>query len=180
MLSRLRAWLSPPPPEPVRATPAAAPPVADARIDELATKLQAIARAQAKQAIVIDELSEALAQRHAELLELLSSRDEVDGLLDAIDRLDDARRTLAPDQHELEVGLAAIAGRIERLLAARGVTRHARLGQPPEGRRERVVGSERRPELPEGVIVRVVRSAASRGQQLVREGEVVINRKASS
>jgi molecular chaperone GrpE (heat shock protein) len=179
MLSRLRAWLSPPPAAPPSQpvpTPAVEP---DPRIDELATKLQALARAQAKQGIVLDELARAHAQHHGEVMATLPGREELGELLDVIDRLDDARRSLAPEQHALAAGLTAIAARLERVLGGRGVVRHAALGQPPRGRRERVVGHESHPELPEGVIVRVVRAAASRGEQLVREGEVVINRSES-
>lgn len=99
-----------------------------------------------------------------------------DDVLDALDRLDDARAMLPTDGHALAGGLEAIASHLARHLSTHGVRRHAAIGGPPDGRRFRVVDTEQRTDVPDGVVVRVVRSAASRDDRIVREGEVIVSR----
>ncbi len=147
------------------------------KLEEIATRLQTVARAQSKLSLRVDELAGEVASNHEQLLgELVLRARDLDDILDALDRLDDAARALGPDQAGLAQGLSAIADRLDRHLRRTGMIRHAELGVEPDGRRFRVVGSEACGDLPDGVITRVVRSAATRGDELVREGEVVINR----
>jgi molecular chaperone GrpE (heat shock protein) len=177
MLRRVRSWLSDAPVSPP--SPVAVPD--DTKLDELGSRLQTVARAQSKLSLRLDELGEQIASNHAQLLARLdaprsSHAPSYEGVLDAIDRLDDATRSLGPDQRGLAEGLEAIAARLDRVLASDGIVRRAEVGAPPDGRRVRVIGTERRGDLPEGVITRVVRSAATRDDQLLREGEVLVNK----
>jgi len=187
MLSRVRAWLVG---EPVAATEQAptANPQAGAEPDtellqDLSARLQKVARAQSKLSLRLDELGSQAEANHAALLARLeapsasasAAEPRYDDVLDALDRLDDATRSLRAEHPEAAGGLAAIAARLERFVASRGVVRHATLAVIPDGQRFRVVGTEAREELPVGVVTRVVRSAATRGDSLLREGEVIIN-----
>ncbi len=183
MFRRLRAWLGPrvepaPEPAPDHAKPEGS---GAAELEQLRTSVQKVARAQAKLSLRLDEVVERLADNHRELLARLDTRapepsDETPtDLLDALDRLDEAARSLGAEHLALGEGLAGIAARLERELARQGIVRHAGVGEVPDGRRVRIVGTEPRDDLPDGVITRVVRAAATRGDRLIREGEVLIN-----
>jgi hypothetical protein len=50
------------------------------------------------------------------------------------------------------------------------------VGIAPDGRHFRVVGVQPQPGDPEGLIARVVRAAVLQGEQVVREGEVLVTR----
>jgi molecular chaperone GrpE (heat shock protein) len=99
-------------------------------------------------------------------------------VLDALDLLCEVKRqpSLPPGCAE---GLDGVVTRLDRALLQVGIARHGEIGQPVDGRHFRVVGTEEVPDSPEGVITRLVRHAAMRGNQLVREGEVLINRRVS-
>lgn len=174
MFGRVRAWLNDAPAQ----SPAPTVVHDETKLDELGTRLQTIARAQSKLSLRLDELSEQVAANQKELLSRLDQLrpSSHDGVLDAIDRLDDAARAMGPDQRALAEGLEAIAARLERVLASSGIVRQAKVGEPPDGRQVRVIGTERREDLPDGVITRVVRSAAICQGELLREGEVLVNK----
>lgn len=174
MLSRVRAWLAPEQPS---APVPAADTHDDTKLDELSARVQTVARSQSKLSLRLDDIAEQIASNHQELLARLDTPPPShDGLLDAIDRLDDAARSVGPDQDGLGEGLRAIAARLERVLADGGTLRHAQTGVPPDGQRVRVIGTERHDQLPAGVVTRVVRSAATRNGELLREGEVLVNK----
>lgn len=179
MLSRIRTWLrgAPEPSDP--------PVVAqdDAKREDLNTRLQTVARAQSKLSLRLDAIAEQMASNHSELLARLgeppprpTNHASHEGVLEAIDRLDDAARSIGADQRALAEGLEAIADRLARVLAASGIVRHASIGGAPDGRHVRVIGTERRDDLPDGVVTRVVRSAATWQTELLREGEVLVNK----
>ena len=52
-------------------------------------------------------------------------------------------------------------------------------GEAPDGRLFRVVGAEPSAALPEGVVARVVRAAVLRGDEILREGEVIVTRRSA-
>ncbi|PRQ06278.1 nucleotide exchange factor GrpE [Enhygromyxa salina] len=178
MLDRIRAWLGPAP----QAGDSEA--TSGSELDaELEVRLKMIARAQAKISLRLDEITELVGANHRAVLERLTAptqapTETLDEVLDALDRLDDARRSLGADQAAVADGLAGISLRLERFIAARGLRRHADTGAPPQGQRFRIVGTEDDPALADGVVTRVVRSAATRGDELIREGEVIVNRRA--
>jgi molecular chaperone GrpE (heat shock protein) len=141
--------------------------------------VQKSSRAQARLALHVEDLDRKLEGGLAELRGALSSQQRGavapaesrwDELLDALDLLDESAHVA---DSALAPGLAGVAARLERFLGASGLTRLAPLGHPPDGRLFRVVGTQPHSHLPEGAIARVVRAAALRGEQLVREGEVI-------
>jgi molecular chaperone GrpE (heat shock protein) len=93
-----------------------------------------------------------------------------DELLDALDLLDEAVRLADP---ALAPGLMGVVARLGSFLSHAGLTRLVPLGQPPDGRLFRVVGTESHSSLAEGSIARVVRAAVLRGEHLLREGEAI-------
>jgi molecular chaperone GrpE (heat shock protein) len=95
-------------------------------------------------------------------------------LMDAIDRLEGARDAIERGQVEgASEGLASIGSRLERLLAAAGYRRHGERGIPVDGRLHRVVGTLSLPGAPEGSVGRIVRAPVTRGDAVVRTGEVL-------
>jgi molecular chaperone GrpE (heat shock protein) len=144
--------------------------------------VQKSSRAQARLALQVEDLDRKLEGGLSELRGSLSSKEGTapslsagteplwDALLEALDLLDEATRLADP---ALAPGLAGVTERLVRFLAHSGLTRLAPLGQPPDGRLFRVVGTQPHPSLAEGVIARVVRAAVLRGEHLVREGEAI-------
>jgi GrpE len=96
-------------------------------------------------------------------------------LMDALDRLDLARDAIdAGEVAGAGAGLAAISSRLEELLASAGYARYARRGVPVDGRLQRVVGTASVADSPEGSVTRLVRAAVTRGEVVVRTGEVIV------
>jgi molecular chaperone GrpE (heat shock protein) len=122
------------------------------------------------------------AELEARLAELRSpAADDVDEwgeLLDAVDMLEQAARHAEADR-ELAAGLAGVVAKLERFLARVGLERRAAEGERPDGRLFRVVGAEPSAALPDGVVARVVRAAVLRGDEILREGEVIVTRRSA-
>src|SRR6266540_3022238 len=98
-----------------------------------------------------------------------------------LDALDEAARALDDGRAEgVAQGLRAIGARLTRFLAQQSLVRLAEPTTPIDGRLFRVVGAEHVSELPDGEPVRVVRAAVRRGDRVVREGEVIVNRREST
>jgi hypothetical protein len=152
--------------------------------------LKKLARAQGKLGLRLDELERKLEGGLEDLRGTLSRRTAhpsaagegqpgeggFGDVLDAIDLLCEVKRQSALPPGCAE-GLEGVVARLDRALAQAGLSRHGAVGQPADGRRFRVVGTEDIPDLQQGVVTRLVRHAAMRGTQLVREGEVLINRR---
>jgi hypothetical protein len=154
----------------------------------LAEALQKSARTQARLTLQVEDLDRKLEGGLAELRSSLSSRKgTVPGvpfeaeprwneLLDALDLLEEAIRLA--DQASAS-GLVGVKSRLVSFLERSGLTRMAPLGQPPDGRFFRVVGTEAHPSLAEGAVVRIVRAAVLREGHLLREGEAITVRNLS-
>jgi molecular chaperone GrpE (heat shock protein) len=148
---------------------------------QLMETVQKLARSQAKLALRVEELDGKIEGGFADLgnrlddLALPASADDTDWgeLLDAVDLLCEAVHQAGPGS-PLAEGLTGVRARLERFLAQQGIERLTAEGQSPDGRLFRVVGSQPSPVLAEGVVTRVVRAAAVRGQQVLREGEVIV------
>lgn len=94
-------------------------------------------------------------------------------LMDAVDRLDAARDAIERGQVEgASAGLTSIAERLEQQLEAAGYQRHSERGVAVDGRLHRVVGTLALPGAPEGSVGRIVRAPVTRGDAVVRTGEV--------
>lgn len=157
----------------------------------LEQQITKVARAQAKLSVRLDDIADGLAGLTSRL-EHLHSASAASGapnpaqlvdpspILDALDRLDDARRMLAADRPEIEEGLAALGARLEAWLDSVGVQRVAACGVPVDPASFRVIGVEVRAGAYDGEVTRVVRAAARRGAALIREGEVLIHREAGT
>lgn len=104
-----------------------------------------------------------------------------DDLLDALDLLEEAIRSIgsASVPEAAAEGLRGIASRLERFLGQAGLVRVRAPDRLTDGKLFRVVGTEQLPELADGAIARLVRSAVLEGDRVVREGEVTINRRSS-
>jgi len=156
---------------------------------ELIEALLRSARAQAKLGLRVEEIERKVEGGFADLrgqVQLAAApkreeRERRDELFDAMDLLDEAIRA-ADDggQGALGDGLRGVQARLDRFLAQSQLRRLALLGEPPDGRRQRVVGTAAEPQLSEGAVVRVVRATIVRGDELVREGEVLVNRREAS
>ena len=155
----------------------------------LEQQITKVARAQAKLSVRQDDIVEGLAglasglerltatvALSAALPSVPSTPIDPSPVLDALDRLEDARRVLAADRPEVEAGLAALGTRLEAWLASVGVERLAACGVPVDPVAFRVIGIESCAGAADGEITRVVRAAARRGTELLREGEVLVAR----
>ena len=149
---------------------------------ELLEGMHRLARAQAKQGLRLEELESKLEGGFADLRAQLEEQQRPGGdvdwseLLDAMDALDEAARVAATTP-EVAAGLRRVIERMGQFLAARGVERQVPVGRSPDARLFRVVGTETAPALPDGVVARVVRAAALRGAEILREGEVIVTRR---
>lgn len=153
-------------------------------VGELQEALQRSARAQGKVGLRLEQVEHKLDQGLGDLQRRVSALapprfNDLDDLFNAIDLLDQARASIAAEHPEAAVGLDGVRSRLERYLEQAGLARHGDsvLHREPDGQRVRIVGTEERPELPEGVVTRIVRAAITRGDQLVREGAVLTNRR---
>ncbi len=154
---------------------------------ELGELVQKTARAQAKLAVKLDDVAARVEGGFANLEAQRKtsepvSAEEVDWeeLLDALDLLEAALASAeVVASPALGDGLRGVLRRLERVLSSHSLTRLKPRGELPDGRLFRVVGTHPEPELPEGVVSRVVRAAVMRGEQLVREGEVLTNRRSA-
>lgn len=151
---------------------------------ELLESVQRAARAQGKAGLRLEQIEHKLDEGLVDLQRRLAALTPPppprwDDLLDAMDLLEQARATLAMDQPEAADGLDGVLGRLDRHLTQGGLMRHGAqtLSKEPDGTRVRIVGTEDRPELPEGVVTRIVRAAITRGDELIREGAVLTNRR---
>jgi molecular chaperone GrpE (heat shock protein) len=166
----------------VEALRSAAPPSWAAEVQETLVKL---ARVQAKQGARLEGLEGKVEAGFAELRAAGSraaateASAPADDLLDALDLLETAIATIAvpPEGRSVAEGLRGVAIRLERYLNDAGYTRLSPAGLPVDGRHFRVVGEVQVPGLPDGVIGQVVRAAVLRGDQRIREGEVLITRR---
>lgn len=196
MWSWLRKLFAPPPPpatEPLPLpTPVAQllpPPEPPPPPPELVDTLEAVrkaARAQAKLALRVDELHELTAAQLTALragVEGAAAKASVAALpwpelLDALDLLDHAADSLAAsDRGDVAEGLRRVAGRVGRFIERGGFERLGAVGEPVDPRRFRVVGTDDVPSLAEGAIVRVLRAAVVQEGRVVREGEVITQRR---
>lgn len=152
---------------------------------ELLEALQKQGRTQVKQAARLEATLAEHATRIAELgADLARQREreqeqsaralahEYTPLFDALDALDEAQRSTA-DPH-VRTGLALVSERVQQFCERAGFARIDALGRPADPRRFRVIGTEPLAHGPAGYVQRVVRAAIVHGEQLVREGEVII------
>lgn len=171
----------PPPPPAALPAPPAAPAVTPPEVVETLEAVKKLARAQAKLAARLDEVDGSLTTRldalHAAPAAAPASG-PWPGVLDAMDLLAHAIDALDPTRDDgVADGLRGVLSRLDRVLAEGNVTRLAAAGVAVDGKRFKVIGTEPRADLPAGTISRVVRAAALRDGQLIREGEVVTARR---
>ncbi len=169
--------------------PPAAPEPNDAApgwANEMIELFQKTARAQAKLAVKLDDLSSRVdgGFTHLEALQraepIAPSDLKWDDLLDAMDLLETAAGSSeAQASPALAEGLRRVLQRLERMLSQGSLERRASPGAAPDGRLFRVVGTHEEPGLPDGVVSRVVRAAVVRGDRVIREGEVLTNRRST-
>ncbi len=164
---------------------------------ELGEQVQRAARAQGKVALRLDEIERKLEGGLLDLQRTLADAAprapgagphfaELGDLLDAIDLLDEAAASMGEDaeRQPLRAGLLGVRERLDRFLGQARLRRHGGevVGTAPDGRLFRVVGTEDRdlPGAPEGAITRVVRAAVTRGAEVVREGQVLTQRRTTA
>lgn len=164
-----------------------APPILPAQtrtIEELLEASQKGARAQVKLALKLEDLERKLQAGFADLRSAIAataSRERSalpvwDDLLDALDLLEQATSSLeAGESTGVAEGLHGVSARLSRMLDQSSLRRLGSVGARPDGRLFRVVGTQARDELPDGTIASVLRAAVVRGDEIVREGEVLVN-----
>src|SRR5450759_4014377 len=147
---------------------------------DIAEASQKIARTQARQGLLLEEIESKLEAGFADLRGMigaagLSSEASLsfDECFDALDALEEAAR-LATDEAHAQ-GLRAVSERLERFLKRAGFERQMAAGETPDGHRFRVVGTEMSETLAPGKALRTVRAAIIRQGKLVREGEVIVS-----
>jgi hypothetical protein len=147
---------------------------------ELADLCQKLARTQARQGIALEEIESKLEAGFADLrgtITQLGAAHEsslpFDDCFDALDALTEAAR-LAPDEAHGQ-GLCAIVDRLDRFVRRAGFERQSAVGETPDARRFRVVGTEVSDVLPPGKATRIVRAAICHQGKLLREGEVIVS-----
>jgi len=153
---------------------------------EMLEAIQKVGRAQAKAAARVEGLESKLEGGFADVRSAVAAArpatqsPKLDPVLDALDILDEARRSLvAAGWAQFEQGLGGVTERLERFLVDFGLARRALATEPLDGRLFRVVGTVERLDLPDGAPAQVVRAAALAGDRVVREGEVLVNRRPS-
>jgi hypothetical protein len=77
---------------------------------------------------------------------------------------------------ELARSLNTALERLDRFLSLQGVQRVGRIGESVSGLALRVVDRVERPDFRDGAIVSVIRCGFVRGAEVLREGDVVVNR----
>jgi len=166
----------------VRREPSPAPaPESDALRTGLAL-IERTARAQTKLAFELEALAEETKTGFAKLstaIEALAgersdaSKPEWDEVLDAMDVLDRAiEQRSAVGDGEVAAGLSGVVRRLGRFVAAAGIERIASVHEI-DGALFRVIGTTREANSSLQSI-RVVRAAAKRHGQLLREGEILV------
>ncbi len=159
--------------------------VADSRpawIDELLESTQKQARTAAKQSLRVEtmltELGETIEKLRASVDSAAASRDapppRCTEIFDALDALD-AARTMASEPNLVE-GLTRVQQKLSRFCEQHGYTRVAPVGEEPDGRIVRIVGTETSVTIPPGRITKIVRAAILSAHEIVREGEVLISK----
>jgi GrpE len=159
----------------------------DARVSELLDSLRKVVRSNGRLGLRLDaieaKLEAGLADVRARIVLTTPPPKEPaavrwDDLLDALDALDRAAESAGAVSSEgMRDGLRAIVARLELIVQQAGITRVSGTGNVPDGRMFRVVGTEAHADRDDGTVVRVVRSAARSGSRVVREGEVVVNKR---
>jgi molecular chaperone GrpE (heat shock protein) len=150
-------------------------------VGELLEALQKQSRSMVKQGARLDASLGALDARVGALQDALKASAapaaptaiRLDEVFDALDALDEARRLV--DEPHLSAGLARVCERLCRFCERAGYTRLAPVGELPDARLLRVVGTEQDAGIGTGRITRVVRAAIVTGTTLVREGEAILS-----
>jgi molecular chaperone GrpE (heat shock protein) len=154
--------------------------------DELLEGLQKQSRTLVKQGARLDASLGALDARVGALHDVLKASPasaaptaiRLDDVFDALDALDEARRLV--DEPHLSVGLSRVSERLCRFCERAGYTRLAPVGELPDARLLRVVGTEHDTGIGTGRITRVVRAAIVAGTTLVREGEAILSQESGT
>ncbi len=154
---------------------------------DLLEAVQKVGRAQARSIARLESLESKLEAGFTDVRSAVSAArptaepPKLDAVLDALDILDEARRSLLDAGFsQSEQGLAGVTERLEGFLRRSGVARRAQVSEPIDGKLFRVVGTVERSDLPDGAPAQVVRAAALAGDRVVREGEVLVNRRPSA
>lgn len=155
---------------------------------ELLEAVRKLGRSQAKGAALVESLEVKLEGGFADLRSAIAAAPSApaavpafDAVFDALDILDEARRSLkAMGSDPVERGLARVTERLEGHLADSGLSRRVVATMPLDGKVFRVVGTVQREDLPDGALAQVVRAAVVAGDRVVREGEILINRRSLS
>ena len=181
-LKRLFALRREPPPLPALPALEARAPVPPWAL-ELQDAVQKVGRAQARTMARIEALESKVEGGFSDLRSSVPSglpavAPSFEEVLDSMDILDEASRTLddagnAPAAQ----GLRGVVDRLQRFLAGAGLTRIAKPPAALDGKVFRVVGVVERHDLADGTPAQVVRAAALAGDRVVREGEVLVNRR---
>lgn len=173
-----------------------APSASEQALGELADLVRKGLREQARLAAKLDALD---AKMQAGLAERRSpSARTVDGaaargpagdaragwieVLDAVDTIEHVASQVdaTADGAPLSQGLRAVASRLVRALAQAEIVRVGAPGEPVDPKVVRVVGTDDRPDWPDGVVTRVLRAGAVARGRLVREGEVFVNKRGAT
>ena len=159
--------------------PARGDPVTKDDLAALAELVQKSSRAQARASLKLEDIESKLeagfAETRKERAQLKESASDLSPVLDALDLLHEAARmTRGGGNDALAEGLAGISARLTSFIEHAGLLRQGAAGDKPQGRLFRVVGTEADAGRAPGVITRVIRAAVTRGDQIVREGEVLI------
>lgn len=158
---------------------------------QLIETVQKLARVQARMSARLEELDGKLEAGFMDVRALLAQQPDAqaddldwDDLLDAMDTLDEAVAQTATGAPEIAGGLRGVLVRLERFAAQAKIERHLPIEGAPDARLFRVVGTVNgaaegaadgaRSGRPE--VARVVRAAVVRGEEVIREGEVIVKR----
>jgi molecular chaperone GrpE (heat shock protein) len=159
----------------------------DQRVDELLEGIQRLTRTHAKQALRVEGLESKLEGGFTEMRSQLaklavqsSSESSLNWseLLDAMDILEEACRSLEErDEREMAAGLRGALGRLDRFLSDQvGLSRINQTDGALNGKLFRIVAVDDRLGPSDSLTTRVVRAAVLRGDKLMREGELIVNR----
>jgi molecular chaperone GrpE len=97
------------------------------------------------------------------------------GWLDAVDNVERALRSVAPDDPIVE-GLTAVLEQMEGNLARHGVHRIGADGQPFDPERHEAVGVRETGDVPGNTVVDVARSGYTMGDRVLRPAQVIVSR----
>lgn len=170
-LDRLRRWAS--------SATASAPAPTEGSVAGAPSELSALSEIVRKTARTVTRIDARLDDLRSSVsaLESAAERDQEEllaPLMDALDALSAAHDALAAGHSDgAATGLLAIQGQLEGVLERAGYRRHHQLGAPVDGRLQRVVGTVPAAAAADGSVARVVRAAITRGDRIVRGGEVI-------